>query len=631
MSAGTITASSGSVGNETTFMYMKQGELIISSTTVGSKTNPVYMASGEIIASDSSIGSSVIPIFMDAGTLTASTSTLGSKTQPIYMEAGTITASDASVGSGTIPMYMESGVLTASTSTVGGSTRPVYLKAGTITGVSAVATKYGGTGQTAYAANQVIYTMTATKFSAADGLYTTGSDLGINATTATVDDVAYNLYVNGTTYLASTTNIAGATLLSGGVTFSNKSFNYSGIENATADAARNVWFSDSSIRGKPCYNDQLKYNPATDLLTAGNFAGAGTGLTALNASNLASGTVANGRLPVRLQEYHNSATALDTTVCGFYYVNGDTDATNPFLSLHTSYKDYMVLAQGYSDIWGSQIATDFRTNGIAVRNKNNGTWNSWATVITNANYTDYTIDVNGANATNTTSIYAPISAGTTDYVLKSNGTGVAPTWISQSDITVGSCTAAEKIRIYNASESTTTKYYVTGVTVTGATGATTGGVGADVYRGASIYMQKGVLYGAAWNDYAEYREVNNTIEPGRCVCENGDDTLSLSTERLQPGANIVSDTFGFVIGETEQAQTPLAVSGRVLAYPYEDRNIFKAGDAVCAAPNGTVSKMTREEIKEWPDRIVGYVSAIPSYEYWGEGGVKVNGRIWIKV
>ena len=141
----------------------------------------------------------------------------------------------------------------------------------------------------------------------------------------------------------------------------------------------------------------------------------------------------------------------------------------------------------------------------------------------------------------------------------------------------------------------------------------------------------GVLFGAAWNDYAEFRESNEQIKPGRVVIENGDDTLSLSNKRLQPGANIVSDTYGFAIGETSRAQTPIAVSGRVLAYPYESRDTFSAGDAVCSGPNGTVSKMTREEIVMYPERIIGTVSAIPDYEIWGTGNVPVDGRIWIKV
>ena len=141
----------------------------------------------------------------------------------------------------------------------------------------------------------------------------------------------------------------------------------------------------------------------------------------------------------------------------------------------------------------------------------------------------------------------------------------------------------------------------------------------------------GTLRGAAWNDYAEFRICKDQFIPGQVICENNDDTLSISTVRLQAGAAIVSDTFGFAIGETENATCPIAVSGRVLAYPYEPREEYQAGDAVCAAPGGTVSRMTREEIREYPDRIIGVVSAVPDYEEWGTGKVKVNGRIWIKV
>lgn len=144
-------------------------------------------------------------------------------------------------------------------------------------------------------------------------------------------------------------------------------------------------------------------------------------------------------------------------------------------------------------------------------------------------------------------------------------------------------------------------------------------------------IRAGQVYGAVWNDYAEYRQTQEHIQPGYCVIETGKGDLIKSSERLQPGANIVSDTFGFAIGETEQTKTPLAVSGRVLAYPYEDRDSYQAGDPVCSGPNGTISKMTREEVREYPDRIIGTVSEIPNYEIWGTGNVKVNNRIWIKV
>ena len=141
---------------------------------------------------------------------------------------------------------------------------------------------------------------------------------------------------------------------------------------------------------------------------------------------------------------------------------------------------------------------------------------------------------------------------------------------------------------------------------------------------------EGVLMGAAWNDYAEFRNVNDNCA-GRVVCECGDGCLKRSTERLQPGAEIISDTFGFAIGKTEKCKIPIAVSGRVLAYPYESREHYTAGDAVCSGPDGTVSKMTREEIREYPERIIGTVSEIPSYETWGKQKIKVDGRIWIRI
>lgn len=142
----------------------------------------------------------------------------------------------------------------------------------------------------------------------------------------------------------------------------------------------------------------------------------------------------------------------------------------------------------------------------------------------------------------------------------------------------------------------------------------------------------GQLYGAVWNDYAEYRQADST-EPGRCVVEKGDDTLTLSSKRIQPGAEIISDTFGFAIGQTEKAQTPIATSGRVLAYPYESLEEFKnaIGRPVCSGPNGTVSIMTDEEYQKFGYCAIGTISAVPEYETWGENNIAVNNRVWIRV
>ena len=207
--------------------------------------------------------------------------------------------------------------------------------------------------------------------------------------------------------------------------------------------------------------------------------------------------------------------------------------------------------------------------------------------------------------------YLPLTGGTM------TGNLTAPTFIGSLN---GNASSATNV---NIADDTSSKIYVLGATATGNT---------RIYRESSVYMSGNVLYGAAWNDYAEYRRA--TIkEPGRCIIEKGDDTLVQSISRLQPGASIISDTFGFAIGETDDCKTPIAVSGRVLAYPYESREEFKKniGRPVCSGPNGTVSIMTDEEYKEKGYLAIGTISAVPDYEKWGTGNVKVNGRVWIKI
>ena len=143
------------------------------------------------------------------------------------------------------------------------------------------------------------------------------------------------------------------------------------------------------------------------------------------------------------------------------------------------------------------------------------------------------------------------------------------------------------------------------------------------------------VYNAVWNDYAECRETN-VKGGGICVREAGG-KMVMTTERLMPGCKLTSDTYGFCMGETFKAKTPIAVAGRVLAEPFRDKYEYPLGAAVCSGPGGTVDLMTREEIQMYPDRIVGTVSEIPDYEVWVGGTkedpkeIEVKGRIWIYV
>lgn len=153
------------------------------------------------------------------------------------------------------------------------------------------------------------------------------------------------------------------------------------------------------------------------------------------------------------------------------------------------------------------------------------------------------------------------------------------------------------------------------------------------FRGSDNSIRASKVYGAVWNDYAEYRQTKEDIKPGKVVVETGNGDLKLSDRRLQPGANVTTDTFGFAIGETEINKTPIAISGRVLVYPYESINEFKKhiGGPVCSGPNGTVSIMSINEERMYPSRIIGTISEIPDYEEWGTDNIKVNGRIWIRI
>lgn len=169
---------------------------------------------------------------------------------------------------------------------------------------------------------------------------------------------------------------------------------------------------------------------------------------------------------------------------------------------------------------------------------------------------------------------------------------------------------------------------------TEATSTTTGSVTIDGGLGVTGDIYSNKTYGAVWNDYAEYRE-SAISQPGRVVYEVGDDSLDVTDGRLQYACSIISDTFGMAIGETDKAKVPIALAGRVLAYPYENREVFRhnIGHFVCSAPNGTVSLMTKEEIANHPEAIIGQVSAVPDYEMWGGLGheIKVNNRVWIKL
>ena len=522
----------------------------------------------------------------------ASSSTVGSGVQPIFLSSGNITASESTVGSAINPIFMSAGKLSASTATVGSGVRGIYLNAGAITAMT--------------------YELGA-NIKAYSGSLSSGGWAALNGKgNAPSIAIAYNNSTaswNSSTYSASlvfgcqdTRGLLDCAYNTPIVTFGGCS--YGGASND----APNWYMKLSGTNGKtytlPTDSKTLCASDGTNASGTWGISISGSAATAL--------TVGQGNDPDVALDANNIIVARSKKT--FYVTNTDKMTNRP------SGTSWGYLDVGSYDNNGTYMYQTFIDGGNAnmyVRVKNNSTWEAWTKILTDANY--------GNIADNR-------------YVKKSGDTMTGMLQVNNAPI-FG----------YRYRQSNNAPAFVFDKPSSHYTGIGANGNADTIYFGAvttdgswnwvTSYKQKWVfngditadkVYGAVWNDYAEYRSTS-TVNPGQCVVETGLGDLIQSTKRLQSGANIVSDTYGFAIGETEQTKTPLAVSGRVLAYPYEDRYSYSAGDPVCSGPNGTISKMTREEVREYPDRIVGTVSEIPEYETWGTGNVKVNGRIWIKV
>lgn len=244
------------------------------------------------------------------------------------------------------------------------------------------------------------------------------------------------------------------------------------------------------------------------------------------------------------------------------------------------------------------------------------------TIVNNAVY--FTEENNQIQLTDdkSTPLSFDVSAGNVSYI---SGTTYADGTVGDTlnDILTGSTSVnkATNANNFNVTVGSSTQCFVIGVT--GTSGYNSGYINANVYFNAS----SGVLYGAAWNDFAEHR-LCTTDTPGVCVVEAVNGVLIPSDAYKQGGAYIISDTYGMVIGEKSENSSPVAVAGRVLAF-VENKEKLQPGDALKTAPEGKLAKMSRHEIRRYPDRIVGYVSEIPTYETWNN--VEVNGRVWVKI
>lgn len=683
MEDGVLKASTSTIGASNKPVFLSSGTITASTSTIGSGINPIFISSGTLTASTSTVGASNKPIYLNEGTLTAFSTAIGGTSQPVYINSsGVITAISDTKGSASLPVYLNGGVITACTK---GSLFSDFSSTAGASGETLSITVAGQTRTvTLDAANASQGGVVTTSAQTIAGAKTFTSDITMSGTSAIVSANTGSSYYKArdTALIIHNTHTASSSY-SPIYSLKGKSGDFSSglLHNASGESVMHwIYVEDTNYSTGTNTHTALMNLTSAGTLTAVKFAGNGASLTNLNASNISSGTLSADRLAtsgVTAGSYGPSSgvtlTSAGTFTVPYFTVDNKgrvTAASTKTMTVPTIGDATITISAGDGLTTGGSFTTNATSNktitlaigagaGLTVATNSIGHSNS-VTAKTAYGSTATTASANGGSITVTDIKYdaqghitgstdREITLSQTTYTLSGLGgvgsvsaSGTSPLTLSASK----SGTAVTITGSMTAASASASGYVTTGAqtlagnktfsgvmsitNTTASTSTTTGALKVSGGLGVAGAIYGSTVHNAVWNDYAEYRKAES-VEPGRVVIEDISGEMKISTERLQAGASIISDTFGSIMGETEECKTPLAVAGRALAYTYEDRNSYPLGAAVCTGPNGTVSLMTRDEIMMYPERIVGTVSEIPNYETWGTGNVKVNGRIWIKV
>lgn len=140
------------------------------------------------------------------------------------------------------------------------------------------------------------------------------------------------------------------------------------------------------------------------------------------------------------------------------------------------------------------------------------------------------------------------------------------------------------------------------------------------------------VWGAVWNDYADFQLLCDQLIPGKCYYDTKDGA-KICSERCQMSViGIASDTFGQAVGcgANPEREVPIAVAGWVLAYVDQE---YECGTPLTNDQFGNLTAMTKQEKMEYPERIVGIYKRKEMDQFWGPENAKitVNGRHWVKI
>ena len=140
------------------------------------------------------------------------------------------------------------------------------------------------------------------------------------------------------------------------------------------------------------------------------------------------------------------------------------------------------------------------------------------------------------------------------------------------------------------------------------------------------------VWNAVWNDVADFQKLyyNEEIVFGKCYYDTSDG-LKICNKRCQKSVvGIASNTFGFGLGAGSDNAIPIGVVGWTLAFV---DNEYEPGTPLTNTENGTLTEMTLQEKRDYPERLVAIYKKIENKQKWGVPGkeINVNGRHWVKI
>lgn len=154
-------------------------------------------------------------------------------------------------------------------------------------------------------------------------------------------------------------------------------------------------------------------------------------------------------------------------------------------------------------------------------------------------------------------------------------------------------------------------------------------------NGASLdgngYLTATRVYGAVWNDIADYFEIEHEleIEFGKVYVRTKTGETRISLRPCEKGIlGIASDTYGMSVGKKGKGkkELPIALAGIVLAHCDKE---YEPGTPLTATRDGLVTKMYWWEKFLFPERLVATYYKPEAAKKWN--GVSVNNRHWVKI